>query len=94
MVAVADDEATLRSDDLSHDVAGPWHAAHPRSDVPSGPHVTVRLDQPLELAVDEVERAFIERALDQTRGKVTDAAQLLGISRKGLFVKRKRLGLD
>ncbi len=94
MVAMADDEAMLHSDDLSHDIAGPWRAAHPRREAPSGPHVTVRLDQPLELAVDEVERAFIERALHQTRGKVTDAAQLLGISRKGLFVKRKRLGLD
>jgi len=41
-----------------------------------------------------VERAFVARALEQTRGRVSDAAKLLGISRKGLFLKRKKLGLN
>ena len=54
----------------------------------------MRLDQPLDVVVEALERAFIERALVQANGRVTDAAQLLGISRKGLFLKRKKLGLE
>jgi len=61
---------------------------------PAGPGVMMRLDQPLDVAVEALERAFIERALAQANGRVTDAAQLLGISRKGLFLKRKKLGLE
>ncbi len=32
--------------------------------------------------------------MTQSHGRVTEAAQLLGISRKGLFLKRKKLGLE
>ena len=56
--------------------------------------VAVRADLPLEAAVSVVERAFIARAFKVAGGRVTDAAGLLGLSRKGLFLKRKRLGLD
>ncbi len=94
VVAMAADGATLTSADLSPDVSGPWRTSRPAASAPSGPAVMVSVDQPLELAIQEVERAFIERALAQTQGRVTDAAQLLGISRKGLFVKRRKLGLN
>jgi DNA-binding NtrC family response regulator len=44
-------------------------------------------------AIDTLEQAFIEHALRATGGRVTEAANLLGISRKGLFLKRRRWGL-
>ncbi len=94
IVALADDGATLTSANLSPEISGPWLAARPRDDGAAGPAVTIRLDQPLDLAIADVERAFVERALQQTHGHVTDAAQLLGISRKGLFLKRKKLGIE
>jgi len=94
MVALSEDGATLRTTDLSPEVSGPWFAARPYAARDDGPGVAVRLDQPLELALAEVERAFIERAMAQSQGRVSDAAQLLGISRKGLFLKRKKLRLD
>jgi DNA-binding NtrC family response regulator len=53
----------------------------------------VRLDQPLALAVRELEQKFIEHALQTAGGRVADAAQLLGLSRKGLFLKRRRRGM-
>jgi DNA-binding NtrC family response regulator len=53
----------------------------------------VRLDQPLAAVVDSIERLMVARALDQTGGKMEDAAARLGISRKGLFLKRKRWGM-
>jgi len=40
-----------------------------------------------------VERMLIARALEKTGGNVERAAVLLGISRKGLFLKRQRYGL-
>jgi DNA-binding NtrC family response regulator len=42
--------------------------------------------------LDSIERLMVGRALEQSDGKVEDAAQRLGISRKGLFLKRKRWG--
>jgi DNA-binding NtrC family response regulator len=55
--------------------------------------VQIRLDQPLAHALEELERRFIEHALSASGGRVADAAQLLGLSRKGLFLKRRRCGL-
>jgi DNA-binding NtrC family response regulator len=53
----------------------------------------VRIDQTLDEAVDAVERFMIDRALTAERGHLEGAARRLGISRKGLFLKRRRLGL-
>jgi DNA-binding NtrC family response regulator len=44
--------------------------------------------------LDEVERRYIAATLRHARGNQTDAARLLGISRKALWEKRKRYGLD
>jgi DNA-binding NtrC family response regulator len=54
--------------------------------------VSIRLDQPLAQAVAELERTFIAHAMQSVDGRVADAAQLLGLSRKGLFLKRRRRG--
>ncbi len=43
--------------------------------------------------MSRLERDLIERALKQTQGNVTHAARLLKISRKGLQLKMKELGL-
>ncbi|MGE3889884.1 MAG: sigma-54 interaction domain-containing protein [Vicinamibacterales bacterium] len=53
----------------------------------------VRTDQPLAAATEHVERVLIAQALDQHGGNVEKAAQTLGLSRKGLFLKRQRLGM-
>jgi DNA-binding NtrC family response regulator len=44
--------------------------------------------------LDEVERRYIAATLKRVRGNQTDAAKLLGISRKSLWEKRKRYGLE
>ena len=53
----------------------------------------VRADQPLADAVAEVEQALIRRALAEAGGNASSAARRLGISRRGLHLKRKRLGI-
>jgi DNA-binding NtrC family response regulator len=57
------------------------------------PEIRVRLDQPLNDAVDAIERVMVLRALERAGGNYENAAKLLGISRKGLFLKRRRWGL-
>ena len=55
--------------------------------------VVVRLDQPLAAAVEHLERAMLQQALRAASGRLEEAARALGLSRKGLYLKRARLGL-
>lgn len=57
------------------------------------PQMHVRIDQPLEKATAHLESEMIKHALRQAGGRVSAAASTLGISRKGLYLKRLRLGL-
>ena len=53
-----------------------------------------RLDQPLAAALEHIERAAIQRAVAVAEGNLIEAAKMLGLSRKGLYLKRQRLGLE
>ena len=93
VTALASDGQTLCAADLAPEVTEAWNT---RPVVPArsaAPAVEVRLDQPMAQAVADLERKFIEHALSASNGRVADAAQLLGLSRKGLFLKRRRAGL-
>jgi DNA-binding NtrC family response regulator len=65
--------------------------ASEREPVPT--EFVVRLDQPLQAATEHLERALILHAMKLAHGRMDRAAQLLGLSRKGLYLKRQRLGL-
>jgi DNA-binding NtrC family response regulator len=72
-------------------VAEDPEAAEPRKpEAPPAGSLTLALEQPLPEAVEALERAMIEHAIARAHGKVEEAARLLGISRKGLFLKRRR----
>lgn len=60
---------------------------------PTADQLQVRVDQPLSDAVAQVERALIGRALFDAGGNASAAARRLGVSRRGLQLKRKRLGI-
>lgn len=49
---------------------------------------------PLHAMVEEAERIHIRRALERSRKSVSRTAELLGISRKTLWEKMKRLGIS
>jgi DNA-binding NtrC family response regulator len=90
LAVLLDSGAEVASGDLCRDVR-PAMEETPSS---SGyPNVSVRLDQSLDQAVTCLEREMIDRALKLARGRVTTAASSLGLSRKGLYLKRRRLGL-
>jgi DNA-binding NtrC family response regulator len=90
VVALADDGQTITSQDLAPGIAAPWNDRPVASTRTSGPGVHVGLDQTLAAAVEDLEEKFIQHALASTGGRVADAARLLGLSRKGLFLKRRR----
>jgi hydrogenase-4 transcriptional activator len=45
-------------------------------------------------AVEQVERDLIGRTLDRTRGNISESARVLGLTRRGLYLKLRRLGLE
>jgi DNA-binding NtrC family response regulator len=92
MVALAEADSTLTPALLSPEI----QASRRTIPVVPGvdPELRVALDQPLPLAVEMLEQEMVRRALDRTQGRIEEASRLLGISRKGLFLKRRRWGMD
>ena len=96
LVAFAKNGAVLTPDDLARSTAS---AGLPRSENGAGARsprdtVTISADQSLPAAIEEVERALIIRALLAADGRRSTAAGRLGVSRKGLLLKRRRLNID
>jgi DNA-binding NtrC family response regulator/tetratricopeptide (TPR) repeat protein len=48
----------------------------------------------LASAVERVERQLIEITLERTSRNISEAARVLGLTRRGLYLKLRRLGLD
>jgi DNA-binding NtrC family response regulator len=94
LAALAETDAVLMPEHLSPEIVAGRRTV-PASERPlDANEIVVRLDQPMAAATEHLERAIIPWALKQSGGRVEDAARLLGLSRKGLYLKRQRLGLD
>jgi two-component system response regulator AtoC len=52
------------------------------------------LSEVREQVLDQVEKKYLAMILEQTRGKVGEAAGIAGIHPRGLYGKMKKLGLD
>jgi DNA-binding NtrC family response regulator len=48
----------------------------------------------LSAAIEAVERDLIDSTLGSTRGNISETARILGLSRRGLYLKMRRLQLD
>src|SRR6185503_4887321 len=48
----------------------------------------------LAAAVEEIERGMIAATLERTRGNISETSRVLGLTRRGLYLKMRRLGLD
>jgi DNA-binding NtrC family response regulator len=96
MVAMAEPDSTLTPAVLSPELQASRRTIPAATVAPAAaePEIRLRLDQPLPLAVELLEQTMIRSALNRSRGRVEEAAKLLGISRKGLFLKRRRWNLD
>ena len=93
IIALAEPDAIVTPALLSPEIQASRRTL-PAADAPAEPEVRVRLDQPLPVAVDALEQTLVRHALERSHGRVEEAARILGISRKGLFLKRRRWGLQ
>jgi len=92
MLAMAERDSTLTPAQLSSEIQASRRTIPVMPTV--DPEVRVRIDQPLPAAVQLLEQTMVKSALDRTHGRVEEAAKMLGISRKGLFLKRRRWGIS
>jgi two-component system, NtrC family, response regulator AtoC len=90
------DTHELNASDLPPDVRGMpalANVALPDADLHAALAGEGGLKEHVKVAMSRLERELVSRALQQTGGNVTHAARLLKISRKGLQLKMKELGL-
>jgi transcriptional regulator of acetoin/glycerol metabolism len=91
IAALGEPNAVLTPADLSEEVFNTRLA--PRPMVHHDHEMIVPLNEKLLPTVSKIERAMIRLALRDHHSNLDDAARALGISRKGLYLKRQRLGL-
>jgi nitrogen regulation protein NR(I) len=90
------DTQKLRASDLAPEIRGinaMTAAPLPEADLSAALAGEGGLKEHVKVAMSRLERELVSRALQQTGGNVTHAARLLKISRKGLQLKMKELGL-
>jgi transcriptional regulator with PAS, ATPase and Fis domain/tetratricopeptide (TPR) repeat protein len=91
IVALAEPNSTILPEAISDDILGALPIfRHPAV---NGHELSVSLQSKLLPTLAHVECEMIRAALKQSGGRVNAAAKALGISRKGLYLKRQRLGL-
>jgi DNA-binding NtrC family response regulator len=90
MVALADSNTVLTPRNLSEPIRREKPALERRA---NGSEIAVPLLEKLGPTISRIEREMIKAALREHRGRVDATAHALGISRKGLYLKRQRLGL-
>lgn len=93
LVAQAVDDQTLECDALSPEVRSQPGAGAVVDTVCMGEESSAGAGRSLRSLLEEVERQAVSRAIDSSNGSQTEAARRLGVSRKGLYLKRQRLGL-
>jgi len=94
LAALAETDAVLMPEHLSAEIAASRRTIPASERVLDPTEIVVRVDQPMAAAVQHLERAMIQHALRATGGRMEETASLLGISRKGLYLKRVRYGLE
>lgn len=94
LAALAETDAVLMPEHLSAKIAASRRTIPPSERTLDPTEIVVRIDQPLAAAVQHVERAMIQHALRATGGRMEETAAVLGLSRKGLYLKRVRYGLE
>jgi hydrogenase-4 transcriptional activator len=91
MAALAEPDSTLLPGDLDDGIAA---IVAPAAVAARGKNeIVVHLDGQLMPTLSKIERDMIRLALGRLGGRLDLAARALGISRKGLYLKRQRLGL-
>ena len=75
-------------------VGGPHGDAADRACRPVRRAWRIRGGQTLASVVDEIERDLIREMMNRHRGNISETARALGLTRRGLYLKLRRLGLE
>ena len=94
LAALAESGAVMMPEHLSPEIAASRRTIPASERILDPTEVVVRLDQPMPAAVRHIEQTMIQYAMKQCGGRVEEAAAMLGVSRKGLYLKRQRFGID
>jgi DNA-binding NtrC family response regulator len=94
MAALAESGAVLMPEHLSPEIAASRRTIPASERVLDPTEVVVRIDQPIPAAVQHLERVMIQYAMRHSGGGLEETAAILGLSRKGLYLKRVRYGLE
>jgi DNA-binding NtrC family response regulator len=89
-VALAPPGGTVEPEHLSPDLTVPETSAEPLT----AAKVALRPGQSLAALVDDVERDLISEMLTHHSGNISESARSLGLTRRGLYLKLRRLGLE
>jgi DNA-binding NtrC family response regulator len=94
LAALAESGAVMMPEHLSAEIAASRRTIPASERVLDPTEVVVRLDQPMAAAVRHVEQTMMQYALKKCGGRIEETAAMLGVSRKGLYLKRQRFGID
>jgi DNA-binding NtrC family response regulator len=94
LAALAEAGAVLMPEHLSPEIAASRRTLPPSERALDPTELVVRIDQPVAAAMQHLERVMIQYALKKCDGRLEDTAAMLGLSRKGLYLKRQRYGLE
>ena len=89
-VAMSPPGGSVEPEHLSPDLAAP----PPAEMTASATGVLRQIPRNLAAAVQEVERELIVTTLGRSRGNISEAARVLGLTRRGLYLKMRRFGVD
>jgi len=93
LAALAEPGAVLMPEHLSPEIAASRRTVSASERTLDSNEIVVRIDQPMPAAVQHLERAMVQSVLAKANG-VDEAARILGLSRKGLYLKRLRFGME
>ena len=91
-VAMSPPDGVIEPDQLSPDLAGPAATAGPPASTPSAANTLP--PGHLGAAIEHLEREMISATLVRSAGNISETARVLGLTRRGLYLKMRRLGLD
>jgi transcriptional regulator with PAS, ATPase and Fis domain len=91
LVALSESDSIIDVDDLDTGIRGQLQRTA-QVPVSGSPYITVRIDGKLSEVVRQIECAALADAIETADGRLDLAAKRLGLSRKGLYLKRQRLG--
>jgi len=88
-VAMAPPGGAIGPEHLSADLTAATPAAES-----GGGRISLRGGQTLASVVDDIERDLIREMMARHRGNISETARALGLTRRGLYLKLRRLGLE